>query len=186
MLTAFQPPRGHKNRHLGIQSNLSPASPDWPAGAFPRAGTTVLSAFSPFPKAGAERAALLRCNSGRTVRAFQRRKPFVVFCRGPSSPQCSILDRRSCVLPVSGRVSCQRMFRAASVLWFPLRHAAFFSPPALCSRSVPSGQAMPLVLPLFRRRVSHAGRDGRLDERRAKTGYFADAMIIHRIKIDAC
>ncbi len=67
-----------------------------------------------------------------------------------------------------GKVSCQRMFRAASVLWFPLRHAAFFTPPALCSRSVPSGQAMPLVLPLFRRRVSHAGRDGRLDERRAK------------------
>ena len=156
---------------------LSPASPDGPAGAFPRAGTTALSAFSPFPKAGAERAALLRCNSGRTVRAFQRRKPFVVSCRGPSSSPRSILDRRSCVLPVSGRVSCQRMFRAASVLWFPLRHAAFFTPPAFCSRSVPSGQAMTFVLPLFCRRVSHAGRDGRLDERRKKTGYCLQTLL---------
>ena len=58
------------------------------------------------------------------------------------------------------------MFRAALVLWLPSPHAAFFTPPALCSRSVPSGQAMELVLPSFRRRVSHAGRDGRLDNER--------------------
>ena len=54
------------------------------------------------------------------------------------------------------------MFRAALVLWRPSSHAAFFTLPAFCSRSVPSGQAMELVLPLFRRRAFHAGRDGRL------------------------
>ena len=53
------------------------------------------------------------------------------------------------------------MFRAALVRWLPARHAAFFTPPAFRSRSVPSGQAMELVLPPFRRRAFHAGRDGR-------------------------
>jgi hypothetical protein len=54
------------------------------------------------------------------------------------------------------------MFRAALVRWLPLRHAAFFTPPAFRSRSVPSGQAMELVRPPHRRRAFHAGREGRL------------------------
>ena len=58
------------------------------------------------------------------------------------------------------------MFRAALVLWLPARHAALFTPPAFRSRSVPSGQAMVFVQPPIRRRLSHAGRDGRLDDKR--------------------
>ena len=65
-------------------------------------------------------------------------------------------------MPIAYYLIYQRMFRAALDLWCPAPHAAFFTPPALCSRSVPSGLAMEVVLPLFRRRVSHAGRDGRL------------------------
>ncbi len=58
MLTAFQPPRGHKNRHLGIQSILSPASPERTAGAFPQCRNHRAFGVFAVPKAGAERAAL--------------------------------------------------------------------------------------------------------------------------------
>ena len=64
--------------------------------------------------------------------------------------------------PRFGRVSCQRMIRAALVLWNPARCAAFFTPLSFVPVPFPWDQNAALVPPPFRRRVSHAGRERRL------------------------
>ena len=161
MLTAFQPPRGRGFFDRGIQSNLSPASPECLAGAFPqRRNHRAFGVIAASESRGREgRAACAKRRAGRRGH-FSRpyRGPFL--CGEPSSLPRSILDQSSCVLPVSGRVLPENVPRRfgslASQSLCRVVHAA-----RLCPRSVSAGQAIEIVLPPFRRRVSHAGRDGR-------------------------
>ena len=105
MLTALQPPRGRGIFDRGIQSNLSPASPECLAGAFPQCRNHrafgVIAASESRGREG--RAACAKRRAGRRGH-FSRpyRGPFL--CGEPSSLPRSILDQSACVLPVSGRV----------------------------------------------------------------------------------
>ena len=162
MLTAFQPPRGRGFFDRGIQSNLSPASPECLAGAFPqRRNHRAFGVIAASESRGREgRAACAKRRAGRRGH-FSRpyRGPFL--CGEPSSLPRSILDQSSCVLPVSGRVLPENVPRCAVPLaFFPsccaVRTAFLFVPVP-----VPSSQAMKLEPPPFLRRAFHAGCEGR-------------------------
>ena len=175
MLAAFQPPRGYRNE---IRGYVAPPRTRV-AGAFPRR-RTLPSPFlfrlmkgsgdgpdrPPLPGGAGRRGHCSAACRWSSVR------------REPSSFPCSVLIPVPLSSPFREKI-CRRMSRAALVLWRPARHAAVFPPPALCSRSVPSGRAMPFGVPPFRRRVSHAGRERRLIMNAGlKNGFESDAMKI--------
>ena len=180
-------------------NRLLSSLPGLPCGGVPAKRNHRAFGIFACPKAGAGWAAppVLRGFAG-TPGAFQPPCPVPFPCRGPSSPPRSILDPCSFVLPISGVsgirlgrmffcfllpaaycLMCQRMFRAALARRLPLPHAALFTPPAFPYRSVPSGQAMELVHPTFRRRVSHAGCERRHQMNVVKNWILlSDAMIV--------
>ena len=170
MLTAFQPPRGHRNRHRGIRSILS-SLPGRPCGGAPAGLNHRASGIRIPPESrGRNGSPSFAYKAGRTVRAFQRRKPFVSSCRGPLSSPCSILI----AVPVS---SPFREGFAARECSAPLECFGFPRPMPRFSRRLPS---VPVpyrrVRPwfMFLRRAAAAFLTPVVTgacERRAKTGY---------------
>ena len=156
-------------RHLGIRSiSLQPPRTAF-AGAFPQCREPRPWFCRRHPVCRVRKTFRLFCEAFRTLLAGA----FI-------APACRP-DFCSFALPVSGRFAARECSAPLWFFGFPRAMPRFFTPPAFRSRSVPSGQAMVFVLPPLRRRASHAGRDGRLDERWSRTGYLTDAMMNHRI-----
>ena len=179
----MQPPRGQQVRHLGIQSILSPASPDWPAGAFPH--NRNHRAFGIF--AVSEKPGQKRQPSFAAIRAGQyghfsaaSRLPFSAGDRHrPRVPSLIAVPVSSPFREGFLPENVPRRFGSLKFLApYRVLHAA-----CLCPRSVSAGQAMTFVLPLFRRCVSHAGRDGRPYMNAGQLlDIYTDAMINHLIE----
>ena len=139
--------------------------------------------FRRVPEAGAEQTAqpVRRGGAGRRG-AFQRRVPFACFRGGPSSSPCSVLTAVSFPSPfrVSGKDFAGECSAPVWSAGIPQSMPRLFPPPfpPFPFRTFGSGHG--LRFPPFRRGVSHAGREGRLDGHRAKTGSLNRRICVDR------